>query len=298
VFTLGNDTTLCERQQLSYNFKLTSATYTWNTGNTSGQQTLTQPGLYWLQVSQQGCAKRDSISLLYKPVPTVSLGNDTTLCEGVSYQLNAITNTPVTYTWQNNSTSASYVVQNAGTYWVRVLLNGCANADTVNIAYKLKPVFDLGGDTMICKGQPFLLQPRVDGNVTYKWQNGSTAPAFTVPGAGTYAVTVTNECGEKSDQIAITEGLCVLIMPNAFSPNHDGVNDVFRIKHPWYIKEFHLVIFNRWGEKVFETSDPYRGWDGNFKTQAQPTGAYVWAITLTDKDGQKESSKGVVVLTR
>jgi gliding motility-associated-like protein len=297
-FTLGNDTTLCEQQQLSYNFNLANATYIWSTGNTQAQQAINQPGVYWLEVSQQGCSKRDSVSVLYKPIPQVSLGNDTILCEGVSYQLNANTNNNVTYTWQNNSTGSSYVVNASGKYWVRVLLNGCANADTANITYTLKPVFDLGNDTSICKGQTFTLQPHVNDNATYKWQNGSTGSSFNVTEPGIYEVTVTNECGARSDKIAIDQGLCLLVMPNAFSPNHDGLNDVFRIKHPWYIKEFHMMIFNRWGEKVFESYDPNKGWNGTWNGIDQPSSAYAWVISLTDKDGQKDSSRGIVILAR
>jgi gliding motility-associated-like protein len=179
-----------------------------------------------------------------------------------------------------------------------VLLNGCANADTANITYRLKPVFDLGNDTSICKGQTLTLQPHVNGNATYKWQNGSTGSSFNVTGPGIYEVTVTNECGHRSDKVAIDQGLCLLVMPNAFSPNHDRLNDVFRIKHPWYIKEFHMMIFNRWGEKVFESYDANQGWNGTWNGIDQPSGAYVWVISLTDKDGQKDSSRGIVILAR
>ncbi|HUP13789.1 MAG TPA: hypothetical protein VM187_16320, partial [Niastella sp.] len=78
---------------------------------------------------------------------------------------------------------------------VRVLLTGCANADTVNVTYILKPVFDLGNDTSVCKGQVFTLQPNVDGEATFVWQNGSTHPYFNVTEPATYEVTIANECG-------------------------------------------------------------------------------------------------------
>ncbi|MCS3800469.1 gliding motility-associated C-terminal domain-containing protein [Niastella sp. OAS944] len=297
-FTLGNDTTLCDRQQLAYNFNLPAAAYTWSTGNTQAQEVISQPGIYWLEVSQRGCIKRDSVSVLYNPTPTVNLGNDTTLCEGIGYTLNTSTISNATYTWQNNNTDPSFVVSSAGKYWVRVLLNGCANADTVNVSYILKPVFDLGHDTMVCKGQTFTLQPRVDGQATFLWQNGSTAPYFNVTEPGTYEVTIANECGTRSDKINIKQGLCLLIMPNAFSPNNDGLNDIFRIKHPWFIKEFHMAIFNRWGQKVFESHDPYKGWDGKWKGIDQPNGGYAWIISLTDKEGQQDSKQGFLILTR
>jgi gliding motility-associated-like protein len=297
VFSLGNDTTLCHRQQLAYNFNLPAATYTWSTGNTQPREIINQPGTYWLEVNQQGCIKRDSVAVLYNPTPTVNLGNDTSFCEGIHYTLNAATNN-ATYTWQNNSTGAAFTVNTTGKYWVRVLLNGCANADTVNITYVLKPVFDLGNDTTICKGQTLTLQPKVDEATTFLWQNGSTNSYFNVTEPGTYEVTAANKCGTRSDKITIKQGLCLLIMPNAFSPNRDGLNDVFKIKHPWFIKEFHMAIFNRWGEKVFESFDPYKGWDGKNNGIDQPIGGYVWVISLTDKEGKKNSDRGSVILTR
>jgi gliding motility-associated-like protein len=98
--------------------------------------------------------------------------------------------------------------------------------------------------------------------------------------------------------INITKGLCQLEMPNAFTPNHDGLNDIFRVKYPYFIKTFNMVIYNRWGEKVFSTTDPYKGWDGNYLGENQPSGNYIWTIFLIDLDGNKLTAKGNVILIR
>jgi gliding motility-associated-like protein len=66
-----------------------------------------------------------------------------------------------------------------------------------------------------------------------------------------------------------------LLIPTAFSPNKDGSNDIFRVKNT-NLSQFQLQVFNRWGEKVFETTDADEGWDGTFRDEPQELGVYVW----------------------
>lgn len=91
----------------------------------------------------------------------------------------------------------------------------------------------------------------------------------------------------------------VIYFPNAFTPNSDGLNDRFRPKQ-LNIVRFKLLIYNRWGEKVFETDDPSLGWDGTFRGTQCPAGVYVYSSTFglslrTDDNGKKD---GVVMLIR
>ena len=87
-------------------------------------------------------------------------------------------------------------------------------------------------------------------------------------------------------------------MPSAFTPNNDGINDVFRVKYPAFIKSFHMVIYNRFGERVFETTDKFAGWNGSYKGFPQQGGVYIWMISLTDNDGNKDNQQGTVMLVR
>ena len=87
-------------------------------------------------------------------------------------------------------------------------------------------------------------------------------------------------------------------MPNAFTPNGDGLNDVFRVKYPSFIKTFEMVIFNRFGQVVYKTSNPNMGWDGTFKREDQPAGMYLWQINLVNTDNEKKYAKGTVTLLR
>ena len=296
VFSLGNDTIICVSAQLQLSVNLTNAGYMWNTGNISNTQQVTLPGIYWLDVTQNGCVKRDSIFIQNKPMPVVNLGNDTTLCEGSSKSLDA-TNSGAIYQWQNNSSGPVQLVRSPGTYSVKVNLDGCIKSDTIIISYLNKPIFVLGNDTSLCAGQKLTLKP-VLTNVSYLWQDGSSLPFYNIDAPGLYKLTATNTCGSASHQILITRGLCQLLMPNAFSPNRDGQNDLFRVKYPGFIKTFGMHIYNRFGQEIFYTQNPNMGWDGTYQGIDQPVGIYVWQITLTTFNGDQQSKKGTVMLLR
>jgi len=209
-------------------------------------------------------------------LPVVQLGNDTTLCEGDTKLLIA-TNTNSTYLWQDNSSSPTYLVTMAGRYFVAVDKQGCIAKDTINIAYNLKPRFTLGADGRICTGSTLTLDPKISG-VNYLWQDGSTGPTFTITQPGLYTLTASNTCGLTTQSITIGTGICDLYVPNSFTPNSDSRNDLFKALYGDNVTEFHMQVFNRYGQLVFESKDKSEGWDGNFKGKRQPYDTYVWMI--------------------
>ena len=87
-------------------------------------------------------------------------------------------------------------------------------------------------------------------------------------------------------------------MPNSFTPNKDGLNDLFRVKYPEFIKEFNMIIYNRWGQEIFKTSNPATGWDGTYKGNPQVNGSYIWIITLTDIQNHHQIARGTITLIR
>jgi gliding motility-associated-like protein len=87
-----------------------------------------------------------------------------------------------------------------------------------------------------------------------------------------------------------------VFVPNAFSPNDDNVNDVLYVRGP--IKELHFVIYNRWGEKMFETFDATTGWDGYLATTPLPPDVYGYYLEVTCFDDKKFFKKGNVSLIR
>lgn len=296
-FTLGSDTILCEHNQLDYSFNLPQAVYNWSTGSTLGNAVITQPGTYWLTVIQQGCSATDTVLVTYNTAPVVNLGNDTTLCENIIKMLNASYNN-ATYRWQDGSTASGYLVKLPGLYYVTTSIGNCSSSDSINISYKPVPFFTLGNDVFLCTGQQLILSPTLNTNVDYLWQNASTQPSFTINTDGIYTLTTSNECGSYTDSVKITTGICNLNLPNAFTPNKDGLNDLFRVKYPFPVKQFNMAIFNRWGQKIFESADITRGWDGTYKGSAASMDTYTWMISLTDAEGKKQQAHGTVTLIR
>lgn len=297
VFSLGNDTAICDGKVLSLQANNAGASYLWNDGSTGNQFFVRSPGTYWLSVNDKGCSKTDSIAVSYKQNPVVQLGNDTTLCEGVTKVLR-LTNTNAVYQWQDGTSRDNFVVRQAGWYFVSANILGCSVSDSIHINYTPKPVFTLGRDTFVCKGQSILLSPSVNIVAAYAWQDGSNASFYNAADTGKYILTLTNECGTATSSVIISQGICQLYIPSAFSPNGDNLNDIFRLKYPFQVKKFKMVVYNKYGQKVFEAADMLSGWDGTYKGEQQPLGGYVWLISLTDIDGRDKTVKGTIMLVK
>lgn len=119
--------------------------------------------------------------------------------------------------------------------------------------------------------------------------------------AGNYDVQVSdaNHC-QVSGSASVTrnDAQCAVVVPNAFTPNNDGRNDLFKPQAYANIMNYRLTIYNRWGQPLFDSNDPNTGWDGHFKGQLQDAGAYVWVLTYRDAQGQDRKQTGAVSLVR
>jgi len=300
VFNLGIDTAICTADTLLLNATVANATsYLWNTGATTATIKAYQAGLYWCTVSKGSCSSRDSLTITgVKPSPVVNLGNDQTVCEGTPVTLNA-TYPGASYQWQDGNSSPVYNVTRQGSYWVKLDLNGCKRSDTVKINYNLKPVFTLGPDQLICPGNTITLTPFVDPAWQLLWQDGTRNPVLNITQTGTYSLSATNNCGTTSDAIQISKGLCNVYIPNAFTPNGDSKNDLFKIFGTELITEFNLKIFNRYGQVVFETVDKNKGWDGKLNGKASPGGGFIYLLAYKELSSPElRQVKGSFILIR
>jgi len=219
----------------------------------------------------------DSIATLNLTINPLSSSNITqTICAGHSYE---------GYT-------------KTGTYIdTLVAANGCDSIRTIQLTVEQQPAPDLGADKNICRGDTLSLYP---GEYTsYLWQDGSTQSHYTANSAGLYTVTVSNQCGSAHAQIVLTGNVCNAIFPSAFSPNKDGKNETFKILEAPGLSDYELAIFNRWGQKIFETRDYTKGWDGNINGQSAATGVYAWFCKFKKPgDASITAMKGTVVLIR
>lgn len=207
---------------------------------------------------------------------------------------------PYLYTWSNAAATPTINNLPAGNYALQVSdANGC-NAATGMLTVKNQvtsvPV-NLGADINICPGQTITLQP---GNyAAYLWQNNTRDSTFTVSAAGTYYVKVTNAAGcTGSDSILVKADCSDVYFPSAFTPNGDSRNDGFGpLGNLSGIKNYRLWVYNRYGQRIFSSTDPYLKWEGSFKNEKVNTGTFVWMATFL-LSGSQQFRKGTVTLIR
>jgi len=187
-------------------------------------------------------------------------------------------------------------------YYLTATIGNCTTLPTlVNVVINPLPAtLFLGNDTSICNGDVLTLKAGVYNN--YLWQNGSTLPTFAVNTAGTYAVIISNAAGCKS-----TDSITVNILTNcddikfanAFSPNGDGNNEFFGpLGNLFLVSNYNFSIFNRFGELVFKSDNPYQKWDGIYKNKIYGNTNFVWVATYVYRGKMKKTQKGNVNLLR
>lgn len=193
----------------------------------------------------------------------VDLGTDTSLCEEETIELDA-TIPEVTYLWDDGSSNPIRSISESGDYWVEVVLGGCTARDSINVEYEPVPYVELGENLTLCEGQSFELQA-ISNMTELVWHDGSVGTHFLAEESGTYWVETSNLCGMSSDsiEVKIEECVCRVYVPNAFSPNGDGINDEFEIAYDCNFSSFDFRIFDRWGNLVFQSSEPNFRWEPN-----------------------------------
>lgn|GEM_PF-1741025 len=262
-----------------------------------------KPGEYLIEVEKSGCNEvKDSLIIsVGNDIPKINLPGDTVLCFGSTMILDAGAGY-TKYLWQDSTENESIEVNEKGLFWVQLTgKNGCISRDTVNIrSVEPLPVSFLPSDTVICAGEPWDLHPSVPF-ISYSWNTGDTTGSIQVGSAGLYSLKVVDSHGcEGADSILVTTKKCPfgIYFPNAFTPNKDGLNDIFRpviIGKPAVYK---LSIYNRWGQLIFETTDPGQGWDGLIKSGKQESGTYIWTCTYQFNTQEKVIKKGFFLLLR
>jgi len=182
-----------------------------------------------------------------------------------------------------------------------------ANNITMHI-YPL-PVVQMGPDQIIPLGTGTILSTTITGNInSYVWQPagslnnaGIQNPVATPSVTTTYLLNVTTTDGCKGSGEVTVKVYTKLYMPNAFTPNQDGKDDIFRIP-PAIATTFDITyfsVYDRWGNKIFSTADSMQGWDGTYQGQLVDQGNYVWFIQYTDAiTGKAIVEKGSVLLLR
>jgi gliding motility-associated-like protein len=303
------DTLICISDQPEFEITLTAPTgytqYTWNDGLADQDRSVTQPGTYWV-ICKDPCHSRTDTFVIKTVNVQFSFGADTIICSAPPFRLSATIN-DAAFLWQDGSANSFYTVTDDGSYWLEINKAGCVSSDTIDIRFK-NTSQNLGSDQTFCKDKPLsvALHATKSEGAFYQWSTGSTEPDITVQEAGLYWVSVNNAPCQGSDTIRINTELCdcFILMPTAFSPNGDGINDDFRpmVEPGCIIKGYTLYIYNRWGQMIYNNKSgniSSEGWDGTVKGVPADAGTYMYYLQLEagTKNNVKQL-KGDVVLIR
>lgn len=299
---LGSDTSFCSGDSLVLNAGTGFATFSWNTGDDSQVITASKTGVYMVSAKTgKGCTSDDTIRILNVfPDPKVSLDHDDKLCAGASRILDA--GNFESYLWNTGSISRNITVNATGYWSVRVTdNNNCQGTDSVSITTILPaPTGFLPADTAICSYGDLVIRPLQNFN-RYLWSNGQLASSVTVTKAGVYWLEVTdlNHCVGR-DTIRVIQKDCLqgFYIPNAFTPNYDGKNDLFKPMIFGRLRSYQFSVFNRFGQVVFQSADISKGWNGAISGNTQDTQTYVWICTYQFEDEKPVVKKGTVTLVR
>lgn len=238
----------------------------------------------------------DTVLCGLEPYPILALAKDPVICPNEPISLS--NTTPFTfdeYHWSTGDRTSNITVNKPGTYWLETV-NHClldTLRDTIVVVQREKPAIRFLADTVLCD-QPFIrLSPEGQWDHV-QWQDGSTDSVLFVREPGSYFAEVSN--GYCTSRFETTISECELLrMPTLFTPNDDGLNETFKPIQIRGISNASLVVYNRWGRKVFSTPDLQNNiWDGGNMRD----GIYFWHIDYVSASGKSSTMQGNVSLIR
>jgi gliding motility-associated-like protein len=320
----GNDTTICRTDAVTLSLNSDALYFEWtpaaglsNPTDRNPQATPTDPITTYTVTAfiSPKCFSTDNITIRTVPYPAANASGDTSLCFGFSTRLNASGGTSYSWTpnvFLSNPNIPNPVVQNPATgvrYIVAVSdTAGCPKPSFDTVFVEVIRVNANAGprDTSVVIGQP--LQLNATGGINYQWSpsnwlsNPNSASPVSLPQDDIeYVVMVTDGpgcTGYDTINVKLYRLQAGIELPSAFTPNGDGLNDIFK---PILLGMRSLDLFrvyNRWGQLIFSTSEQNKGWDGSYRSNPQAAGTYVWIAEGVTYDNRKISKKGTVVLIR
>ncbi len=262
--------------------------------------------------------------MLYKPEDTVYMARfayaDTLLCPGEQLLLQPelqgfmLEDTTTNYLWSTGSTDSSIVVTQPGTYWVQTTINSRFVAgDTIVVDYfPANYTLSLPDTVTFCEGdqatiQAATLPPQYATLTAYLWNTGSTLTGIQVRNPGLYWLNAQTPCYTLADSTWAIQDFCesYLWVPNAFTPDGDGINEYFAFQGAPQPVTLH--IFDRWGKRVFFSDNYQNNWDGTYQGEPLPAGVYTYLIEYLyinsngqqqNPDGSKRQVRGTVTIMR
>lgn len=285
---LGKEAVNCNNQPVTLKSNYTFNSYLWNTGATTPSITVSTPGKYYLTVTDNCKAQTDTVTAYIELPPPPPDVKDTMVCQFV-IEPKLLVNGKNLLWYTNidgiigNPVQPLIITRDVGkmTVYVTQTLSKCESEKVpLNIDIKYKPRHILADKPVtMCENNIELIGQDLPG-LKYKWGTGETDCCIKPDHEGLQRLAITNECGTYLDSMEVKFSICdtCIKVPNAFSPNADGKNDKYGVVVICPVSEYHLMIFSRWGEKVFDTKDVYELWDGSYKGRMCDNGVYMYVI--------------------
>ncbi len=292
-----------------------SYTYSWSNGQTTQTATGLGAGNYTVSVTDsKGCTQSRTVTVVQpSPLLLTATGNSVNCTDDTTASASANVSGgvgPYTYSWSNGATTVNITGILAGNYTVMITdVNGCTKLQVVNVTIMTKP-------KAVASGNPTTGQVPLNviftngstGGVSYSWNFGdgnssnSMNSSNTYTNGGTYTVmmivTAANGCKDTAYITVIADGFSEIIVPNVFSPNGDGYNEVFSINSIG-LKDLYVEIYDRWGLKMSDFSSLTGGWDGKSASgKDAPEGTYYYVLKAHGNDNKEYDLKGYLMLMR
>lgn len=268
-----------------------------------------QSGTYTVSSSQLGCISAANLLHLtvldIPPGPVIS--SNSPVCAGDDIYLSYSPASPYTVKWlgpngfqsAQNPLTFPATPAHAGSYSLSMKNAFCQGPSATQLVQVLEqPVLSLGNDTIACNDEALVLTCS-SSFPAYLWNNGATTANIHVSESGTYKVTSANGKCIASDSIKVDIIPCNFTIPTIFSPNGDGVNELFRFNSP-AIKEVFCEIWDRWGLKIAEFRGTQNGWNGwnMYTNKPCSDGTYFYIAGITTISGEQKTLRGFITLVR
>ncbi|ACU60440.1 T9SS C-terminal target domain-containing protein [Chitinophaga pinensis] len=318
LLELGADSTICDGRVITLDAGAGFRTYSWQDGSTSRTYTVNaQSGEYYVRATDN-CNNivTDTIQLDYRSAAAFTVNpSDTSYCE--LSQINFLATggdtyrwTPSTYLSADNISNPIGMPTESIEYSLLISDTVCHRTEQMTVRINIDPVPDVtvskSNDINCSVGAAQLI---ATGGTRYEWSpvtglnNPAVANPVARPGASTtYAVRVYNATGCYTDDSIRVEflktGSAEIYAPTGFTPNGDGVNDIFRLRSSGENKIKVFSVYNRWGELVFTTTDASKGWNGMYKGAMQEAGSYYWFVQASNPCDGEFLRKGHVILIK
>ncbi|MFN5621354.1 MAG: gliding motility-associated C-terminal domain-containing protein, partial [Flavobacteriales bacterium] len=322
----GPDMTICSGDEAILSLATgTSFNYSWasdagniNNANNAAVIPSADTEYYGTVTTNLGCTDTDTVLVMLAfPDPPVNYSDS--ICPGGDNTIILEADSTGTYDWSTGSTDYYAEITDTGTYYlsVQTLFSTCPHFANFYIT-PTEPNPPVMLTDSVCPGGSEYIRLQADAPGVYEWNTGQTLPYINVNDPGVYIVTISgsNAPCPRTLHFTITPDTCIVIppdtipyeeiwawVPNSFTLNNDGLNEVFGpvFSNPTLVRDYRFIIYDRWGNSVFSSSDPYEKWTGSFQNglHYSADGIYNWQLFFRGEfEVNSKSSKGIVIVSR